>query len=113
VVGGSFKSGGALGIAMLSTVAVARAGPGGGSHSMTEGFQAAFAVAVGIALLGALLALLLFRPKAPVASTAAGPAPAPDTVPLERNGESSSAGPGGNPALGGPPWRRAATAWLR
>jgi EmrB/QacA subfamily drug resistance transporter len=79
----SFNIGSALGIATLSTVAVARAGPGAGLRAMTEGFQAAFAVAAGVALLGALLALLLFRPKAPVASTAAGPAPAPGAEPLD------------------------------
>jgi EmrB/QacA subfamily drug resistance transporter len=78
----SFNIGSALGIAILSTVAVARAGPGAGLHAMTEGFQAAFAVAVGIATLGALLALLLFRPWAPIASNAAGPAPAPAAEPL-------------------------------
>src|SRR5262249_15741192 len=79
----SFNIGSALGIAILSTVAVARAGPEAGLHTMTEGFQAAFAAAAGIALLGALLALLLLRPRAPVASTAAGPVSAPDTEPLE------------------------------
>ena len=31
--------------------------------AMTEGFQTAFAVAVGLAALGALLAVLLFRPR--------------------------------------------------
>jgi EmrB/QacA subfamily drug resistance transporter len=79
----SFNIGSALGIATLSSVAVARAGPGAGPAAMTEGFQAAFAAAVAIALLGAVLALLLFRRRAPVASSAAGPAPAPDTEPLE------------------------------
>jgi len=79
----SFNIGSALGIAILSTVAVARMGPEAGLHAMTEGFQAAFAVAVGIALLGALLALFLFRPQAPVASSAAGPAPAPCAEPLD------------------------------
>jgi len=79
----SFNIGSALGIAILSTVAVARAAPGAGPPAMTEGFQAAFAAAAGIALLGALLALLLFQPKAPVASTTAGPPPAPGAQPLE------------------------------
>jgi hypothetical protein len=60
----------ALGIAILSTVAVSRAhdvlrGPGreAGLRAMTEGFRVAFAVAAGIAALGVLLALLLFRPR--------------------------------------------------
>jgi EmrB/QacA subfamily drug resistance transporter len=80
----SFNIGSALGIAILSTVAVARAGPGAGLSAMTEGFQAAFAVAAGVATLGAVVALLLFRPRAPIASNAAGPAPAPGTEPLGR-----------------------------
>jgi hypothetical protein len=89
----SFNIGSALGIAILSTVAVARAGraaagagPAAGLRAMTEGFQAAFAVAAGIAGLGAVLALLLFRPL--IASNAPGPAPAPDAQPLdERRGQ--------------------------
>src|SRR5262249_41319281 len=62
--GSSFHIGSALGIATLSSVAVARAGPGAGPAAMTEGFQAAFAVAAGVALLGAVLAVLLFWPRA-------------------------------------------------
>jgi MFS family permease len=69
LVDSSFNVGSALGIAVLSTVAVARtedvlAGAGGQADTalaMTEGFQTAFLVALGIALLGALLALLLLR----------------------------------------------------
>jgi MFS family permease len=79
----SFNIGSALGIAILSTVAVARAGPEAGLHTRTEGFQAAFAVAAGIATLGAFLALLLFRPRVPVAISAAGPAPAPGAEQLD------------------------------
>jgi hypothetical protein len=49
---------------------------------MTEGFQTAFAVAVGIATLGALLALLLFtRARTNIESLAtATPAPCPGTA---------------------------------
>jgi len=79
----SFNIGSALGIAIVSTVVVARAGPGAGPPAMTAGFRAAFAVAAGIAGLGAVLALLLFRPGARIASTAAGPAPAPGAEPLD------------------------------
>jgi MFS family permease len=69
LVDSSFNIGSALGIAVLSTVAVARtddvlAGadrPVDPAVAMTEGFQAAFLVALGIAVLGALLAALLFR----------------------------------------------------
>jgi hypothetical protein len=69
----SFNIGGALGIAILSTVAVSRAddalsgvGREAEMRTMTEGFQTAFAVAVGLAALGALLAALLVRPQAVV-----------------------------------------------
>jgi EmrB/QacA subfamily drug resistance transporter len=72
LVDSSFNIGGALGIAVLSTVAVAGAddalaGAGRASEleAQTEGFQAAFASAVAIAALGVLLALALFRAKAP------------------------------------------------
>ena len=69
LVDSSFNIGSALGIAVLSTVAVARtddvlAGadqPVDPALAMTEGFQTAFLVALGIAVLGALLAALLFR----------------------------------------------------
>jgi EmrB/QacA subfamily drug resistance transporter len=68
LVDSSFNIGSALGIAILTTVAVARTDDllAGGDQSvdpafaMTEGFQAAFLVAVGIAAFGALLAALLF-----------------------------------------------------
>jgi EmrB/QacA subfamily drug resistance transporter len=70
LVDSSFNVGGALGIAVLSTVAVSQAGDlvSGAGHeaelrAMTEGFQTAFAVAVGIAALGVLLALTLFRAR--------------------------------------------------
>jgi EmrB/QacA subfamily drug resistance transporter len=69
LVDSSFNVGSALGIAVLSTVAVARtedvlAGPGTPASTalaMTEGFQVAFLVALGIAGLGALLALVLLE----------------------------------------------------
>ena len=64
LVDSSFNIGGALGIAILSTVAVSRAddalrGVGEAElRATTEGFQAAFAVAAGLAAIGALLAVL-------------------------------------------------------
>jgi EmrB/QacA subfamily drug resistance transporter len=69
LVDSSFNVGSALGIALLSTVAVARTEhvlaapdpPASTAAAITEGFQTAFLVALGIALLGALLALLLLR----------------------------------------------------
>ena len=67
LVDSSFNIGSALGIAVLSTVALARtedllASPEASTAvALTEGYQAAFLVALGIAVLGALLALLLLR----------------------------------------------------
>jgi EmrB/QacA subfamily drug resistance transporter len=69
LVDSSFNIGSALGIALLSTVAVARTEnvltgadpPASPAAAVTEGFQTAFLVALGIAVLGAVLALLLLR----------------------------------------------------
>jgi len=68
LVDSSFNIGSALGIAVLSTVALSRTEDAlatdqatAPSLAMTEGFQSAFLVAVAIAVLGGLLALLLFR----------------------------------------------------
>jgi hypothetical protein len=67
LVDASFNIGSALGIAVLSTVAVARtedllAAPGASAAvALTEGYQTAFLVAFGIALLGATLTLLMRR----------------------------------------------------
>jgi MFS family permease len=79
LVDSSFNIGGALGVAILASVAVAstdevRSGAGGDAQlrALTEGFQSAFAVAVGFALLGLIAALLLLgRTRPEVASTAA------------------------------------------
>jgi EmrB/QacA subfamily drug resistance transporter len=68
LVDSSFNIGSALGIAALTTAAVTRSDDliGGGDPSvdpaaaMTEGFQTAFLVAFGIAVLGALVVVLLF-----------------------------------------------------
>jgi EmrB/QacA subfamily drug resistance transporter len=69
LVDSSFNVGSALGIALLSSVAVARTEnlltdsdpPASTALATTEGFQTAFLAALGVALLGALLALLLLR----------------------------------------------------
>ncbi|MDX6697927.1 MAG: hypothetical protein QOE65_1324 [Solirubrobacteraceae bacterium] len=59
--------GGALGLAILATVANSRtdsllsAGGTARTRALTEGFQSAFAVGVGFALLGLVLALVLIR----------------------------------------------------
>jgi EmrB/QacA subfamily drug resistance transporter len=90
LVDSSFNIGGALGIAILSTVAVTRAddalsgvGREAELRAMTEGFQTAFAVAVGIAAVGALLAVLLFRPRGLVESPTVGVVSAPARERLE------------------------------
>ena len=92
LVDSSFNIGSALGIAVLSSVAVARTddvvasstGSVDPAFAMTEGFQSAFLVAVGIALLGAICALSLFGPKeaaedeaAAVAARRTPPCPGP------------------------------------
>ncbi|MGH2779242.1 MAG: MFS transporter, partial [Actinomycetota bacterium] len=88
LVDSSFNIGGALGIAILSTVAVSRAdnalsgvGREAELRALTEGFQTAFAVAVGVAALGAFLALLLFRPRRPIERSTVEPVSALDADP--------------------------------
>jgi EmrB/QacA subfamily drug resistance transporter len=62
----SFQIGGAVGTAILSTVAVSGA-QGGSLAALTDGFQSAFAVAIAVAALGALGAsVLLGRNRMPV-----------------------------------------------
>ncbi|HZV74236.1 MAG TPA: MFS transporter, partial [Conexibacter sp.] len=53
--------GGALGLAVLSSIAASRIADGGGHGrvALTDGFQSAFAVGAGFAALGVVLALLL------------------------------------------------------
>jgi sugar phosphate permease len=53
--------GGALGLAVLSSVAASQIANGGGHGraALTDGFQSAFAVGAGFAALGVLLALLV------------------------------------------------------
>ena len=55
----SFQIGGAVGVAILSTVAVSGADGSGSLASLTNGYQSAFAVAIAIAALGMLAAALL------------------------------------------------------
>jgi MFS family permease len=69
LVDSSFNIGSALGIAVLSSAAIARTegviadadGPVDAALAMTEGFQTAFLVGLGIAAVGALLAVVVFR----------------------------------------------------
>jgi MFS family permease len=68
LVDSSFNMGGALGLATLSTVAITAADDGLGvsaqSHGAVEGFQAAFVVAAGFAVVGAVVALSTFAGRA-------------------------------------------------
>jgi EmrB/QacA subfamily drug resistance transporter len=70
----SFNIGGAIGIAVLSSVAVSRTNDvlGGAASqtplALTEGYQSAFAVAIGFGVFGLIAALALLGPRGPVAS---------------------------------------------
>jgi EmrB/QacA subfamily drug resistance transporter len=78
LVDSSFNIGSALGIAVLSSVAVARTNdvvasanqPVDSGFAMTEGFQSAFLVGSGIAVLGAICALTLLGRKEMVETAA-------------------------------------------
>jgi MFS family permease len=74
--------GGALGLAVLSTIADAqtRAHAGAGAaHALTDGFDLAFALGAGLCLFGAVLAALLLRNP----SQASAPTDAPHADPAE------------------------------
>jgi EmrB/QacA subfamily drug resistance transporter len=71
----SFQIGGAVGVAILSTVAVSGAGGADTLTALTDGYRSAFAVAIAVAVLGAAAAaLLLGRSREP--TTVADPEPA-------------------------------------
>ena len=71
----SFQIGGAVGVAILSTVAVSGAHGAGSAAALTAGYRSAFAVAIAIAALGVLAAsLLLGGRREPDAVTQAEPA---------------------------------------
>ena len=71
----SFQIGGAVGVAVLSTVAVSGAHGTERLAALTNGYQSAFAVAIAFAVLGVLAAsVLLGKPREAV------PAPAPATA---------------------------------
>jgi EmrB/QacA subfamily drug resistance transporter len=72
--------GGALGLAVLSTIADSRTradAAAGAAHALTNGFDLAFGVGAALALAGALLAAL--RLRSPVTATAATP-PSPEVA---------------------------------
>jgi EmrB/QacA subfamily drug resistance transporter len=74
----SFQIGGAVGVAVLSTVAVSAADGADPLAAVTDGYRSAFAVAIAVAALGAVAAFaLLGRRRAPVdAPEAAADTPA-------------------------------------
>ena len=69
----SFQIGGAVGVAILSTVAVSHAHGTDHLAALTNGYQAAFAVAIAIAALGVLAASVLLgeRPRLRTGAVAA------------------------------------------
>jgi EmrB/QacA subfamily drug resistance transporter len=74
--------GGALGLAILATLATSRTDGdlrvGGGIHgALTDGFHLAFTVGAGFAFVGALVALLVLRQAKPRPPAQAHPEPAP------------------------------------
>jgi EmrB/QacA subfamily drug resistance transporter len=74
----SFQIGGAVGVAILSTVAVSEADGAGPLVALTNGYQAAFTTAIAFAAFGLLVALLLLgKLRAPAPAPAAEPAAAP------------------------------------
>ena len=73
----SFQIGGAVGVAILSTVAVSEADGAEPLAALTNGFQSAFAAAIVFAALGLLVAaLLLGKLRGPAPETEAAVAPA-------------------------------------
>ena len=71
----SFQIGGAVGVAILSTVAVSGAHGADPLAALTNGYQSAFAVAIAVAALGMVAAgLLLGRTREPEAVAQAEPA---------------------------------------
>jgi EmrB/QacA subfamily drug resistance transporter len=103
LVDSSFNIGSALGIAVLSSVAIARtedtlaSGRTDPLFAMTEGFQTAFLVGLGIAVLGALLAVGLLRredeAENAATETAVRARPAPRLAPAGRRHSCSNGGP--------------------
>jgi EmrB/QacA subfamily drug resistance transporter len=73
----SFQIGGAVGVAILSTVAVSGTDGALSLATLTDGYQSAFAAAIAVAALGAVAAgLLLGRTRKPAARPAAQAEPA-------------------------------------
>ena len=73
----SFQIGGAVGVAIVSSVTVSQAHGAEPLVALTNGLQSAFAAAIAFAVIGLLVAIaLLGKLRAPAAGPAAAPAPA-------------------------------------
>jgi Na+/melibiose symporter-like transporter len=88
----SREIGGALGVAVVATIAVARvddvlasagSGPAATTTALTEGFQRATLVAAGLSLLAATAAGLLLRPAERAAATTGAPETTPTVAAAE------------------------------
>jgi EmrB/QacA subfamily drug resistance transporter len=74
----SFQIGGAVGVAILSTVAISQADGAEPLAALANGYQAAFTTAIAFAALGLLVAILLLgKLRGPAPATGAEPAVAP------------------------------------
>ena len=72
----SFQIGGAVGVAILSTVAVSGAHRADPLAALTDGYQSAFAASIAVAALGAVVAaLLLGRSREPEPRLVGEPVP--------------------------------------
>nr|WP_244375925.1 MFS transporter [Streptomyces ficellus] len=81
LVNTSRTMGGALGLAVLSTVAASRTAGGTGPEALTAGYALAFRTGAGVLLAGAVLMLLWLPRRAPVMPGPDGPLPDPASVP--------------------------------
>jgi EmrB/QacA subfamily drug resistance transporter len=68
----SFQIGGAIGVAIVSTVARSEAEGGGSLSALTNGFQSAFAAAIAFAAVGLVAAIVLLGARAVPRSVTAG-----------------------------------------
>jgi sugar phosphate permease len=73
LVNTSRQVGGAVGLAVVSTVAAASAGRVAGAEALTHGFRISFTVLAGLAVAGALLTGLALRPAPQPAQREAAP----------------------------------------
>jgi EmrB/QacA subfamily drug resistance transporter len=87
--------GGALGLAVLSTIAASRTRAdlllgASGPSALSSGFRLAFAVSAVLSLLGALVAVVLLRARPPAPEEVASPAPHQSTSPALHQSSASA-----------------------